>query len=66
MREIRVEYPIELALKYGTILYDRDNKLQEVQDKLRQDDSLDCLFEYYQDICEITPPIQYKKTKTQK
>ena len=61
MKKKRLEYPIEFSLCYGELLYDKTGNLTKLKQILKQDESLANDLDYWQDVCEFEPPVQYIK-----
>lgn len=56
---MRSNYSWEQEIKYGTLLYDRNGNVEKLRKKLLEEGTNDK--NYWHDMCEFTPPIQYKK-----
>lgn len=57
----RKEYPLEFLLRYGEILYDKNGNLLKLKQELEKDSELETYLNYWKDVCELEPPIQYIK-----
>lgn len=56
----RIESPREFNARSGSILYDRDNRIKELQADLQNDPSLDEIAPYWaNEVCLFNPPVQY-------
>lgn len=56
----RVESPREFSARNGCILYDRNNRIKELQTDLKNDSSLDIIANYWtSEVCVFDPPVQY-------
>lgn len=56
----RIESPREFIARSGSILYDRDNRIKELQADLQNDPSLDEIAPYWaNEVCLFNPPVQY-------
>lgn len=56
---MRGDYSYEQELKYGTLLYDRNGKIEKLREQLLAEGTND--INYWRGMCEFEPPIQYKK-----
>lgn len=58
----RIESPREFNARNGRILYDRANRIKELQSDLENDSSLGETASYWiNEVCLFEPPVQYKK-----
>lgn len=58
----RIVSPREFNARSGSILYDRDNRIKELQVDLQNDPSLDEIAPYWaNEVCLFNPPVQYIK-----
>ena len=58
----RIESPREFNARSGSVLYDRDNRIKELQADLQKDPSLDEIAPYWaNEVCLFNPPVQYIK-----
>ncbi len=56
----RIESPREFNARSGSVLYDRDNRIKELQADLQNDPSLDEIAPYWaNEVCLFNPPVQY-------
>ena len=56
----RIESPREFNARSGSVLYDRDNRIKELQADLQNDPSLDEITPYWaNEVCLFNPPVQY-------
>lgn len=56
----RIESPREFIARSGSVLYDRDNRIKELQADLQNDPSLDEIAPYWaNEVCLFNPPVQY-------
>lgn len=56
----RIESPREFSARNGCILYDRNNRIKELQTDLKNDSSLDMIANYWtSEVCMFDPPVQY-------
>lgn len=56
----RIVSPREFNARSGSILYDRDNKIKELQADLQNDSSLDEIAPYWtSEVCLFNPPVKY-------
>lgn len=56
----RIESPREFNARSGSVLYDRDNRIKELQTDLQNDPSLDEIAPYWaNEVCLFNPPVQY-------
>lgn len=56
----RIESPREFNARSGSVLYDRDNRIKELQADLQNDSSLDEIAPYWaNEVCLFNPPVQY-------
>lgn len=56
----RIESPREFSARNGCILYDRNNRIKELQTDLKNDSSLDMTANYWRsEVCLFDPPVQY-------
>lgn len=56
---LRSDYSYEQEVKYGTLLYDRNGKIEKIREQLLAEGTND--MNYWRGMCEFEPPIQYKK-----
>lgn len=56
----RIESPREFNARSGSVLYDRDNRIKELQADLQNAPSLDEIAPYWaNEVCLFNPPVQY-------
>ena len=57
----RSDYIHEFALRYGTILYDKNGNLAKMKEELETDADLATYLNYWHEPCEFEPPVKYIK-----
>ncbi len=58
-RTMRGNYSYEQEVKYGTLLYDRNGKIEKIREQWLAEGTND--INYWRGMCEFEPPVQYKK-----
>ena len=53
------DYSFEQEVKYGTLLYDRNGKIEKIREQWLAEGTND--INYWRGMCEFEPPVQYKK-----
>ena len=61
-----IESPREFNARNGYILYDRNNRIKELQTDLKNDSSLDMIDNYWiSEVCMFDPPVQFIRRRNQ-